>query len=315
MIILGVESTAHTFGIGIVDDQGNILSNQTDSYSNPEGGMLPDKVVLHHEQVAEELLQKALAEAGIGWEDIDLIAYSAGPGIDPVLWVGYKQAKAWAEEFGKRLVGVNHCAAHLSIGKLVNKLDDPVYLYVSGVNTQVIVYDGGKYRVMGETLDIGLGNMLDKLGRVMKLGFPAGAKMEELALKGEYVELTYVVKGMDTSFSGILNKVKQLLEKGISKEDLCFSVQETCFAMMAEVSERALAHTGKKELLLVGGVGANKRFCAMLEIMCKERGVVFSKVPMKLAGDNGAMIAWEGFLRKDEYGDEGVKTFWRTDEV
>lgn len=315
MIIVGVESTAHTFGVGMADSEGNILANAADSYSSAEGGMVPDKVVLHHEQVAEKVLQDAFTESGKGWRDIGLVAYSAGPGIDPVLWAGYKKAKAWAEQFTKRLVGVNHCAAHLSIGKLVNQLEDPVYLYVSGVNTQVIVWDGGKYRVMGETLDIGLGNMLDKLGRILGLGFPAGSKIEELALKGKYVELPYVVKGMDTSFSGILSKVKQLLEKGISKEDICFSVQETCFAMMAEVSERALAHTGKKELLLVGGVGANKRFCEMLRVMCDEREAIFSKVPMKLAGDNGAMIAWEGFLRKDEYGDEKVRTFWRTDEV
>ncbi|HHF42320.1 MAG TPA: UGMP family protein, partial [Candidatus Aminicenantes bacterium] len=205
--------------------------------------------------------------------------------------------------------------AHLSIGKKINNLEDPVYLYVSGVNTQAIVFDGGKYRVMGETLDIGLGNMLDKFGRLLGLGFPAGPKIEGLAKKGKYVELPYTVKGMDVSFSGILTKVKQLYEQGISKEDLCFSIQETCFAMMTEVSERALAHTGKKELLLVGGVGANKRFCEMLRIMCEERGAKFFKVPMELVKDNGAMIAWEGYLRKDEYGDVGVKTFWRIDEV
>ncbi|MBI4983018.1 UGMP family protein, partial [Candidatus Woesearchaeota archaeon] len=164
-------------------------------------------------------------------------------------------------------------------------MTDPCYLYVSGVNTQIVVYDGGKYRVVGETLDIGLGNMLDKFGRLLGLGFPAGPQIEELAKKGKYVELPYVVKGMDTSFSGILTRVKQLYEKGISKEDLCYSVQETCFAMLTEVVERAIAHTEKKELLLVGGVGTNKRFCEMLEIMCQERGCKFYKVPLSLAGD------------------------------
>ncbi len=120
---------------------------------------------------------------------------------------------------------------------------------------------------------------------------------------------------MDTSFSGILTKCQQLLEKGISKEDLCFSVQETCFAMLAEVTERAMAHNDKTELLLVGGVGANKRFCKMMEIMCEERGAKFYKVPMSLAGDQGAMIAWEGFLRKEESGDIECNPHWRTDEV
>jgi len=315
MIILGIESTAHSFGVGVVDSEGKVMANVVDSYSSKEGGMIPDQVVKHHEKAAEEVLAKALEEAKVSWEEIDLIAYSAGPGLDPVLWVGYKKAKEWSEKHDKKLVGVNHCCAHLSIGKKVNELEDPVYLYVSGVNTQIIIFDGGKYRVMGETLDLGLGNMLDKFGRILGLGFPAGAEIEKLALKGKYIELPYAVKGIDVSFSGILTKVRQLYEKGVSKEDLCFSLQEVCFAMLTEVSERALAHTGKKELLLVGGVGANKRFCDMLAVMCRERGAEFYKVPKDLAGDNGAMIAWESFLRKEKYGDEGVKSFWRVDEV
>lgn len=351
MIILGIESTAHTFGIGIVTDQGEILANEIDSYSSTEGGMIPDQVAEHHKRVAETVLQKALTTAKVNWEKIDFIAYSAGPGLDPALWEGYNKAKEWSKKYHKELKGINHCCAHLSIGKKINNLTNPVYLYVSGVNTQVIVYDGGKYRVMGETLDIGLGNMLDKLGRVLGLGFPAGPKIEELAKGGEYMKLPYVVKGMDVSFSGILTKTqqnwerkvtwKQLLKKEgkslelpytknhtetlqefqkslnkkITKEDICFSVQETCFAMLTEVSERALAHTGKQELLLVGGVGANQRFCEMLNIMCQERGASFYKVPMDLAGDQGAMIAWEGFLRKEETSDVGVKTHWRVDEV
>ena len=314
MIILGVESTAHTFGVGIVNDKGGVLANSYDSYTSQDG-MILDEVAAHHKKVAENILKKAFKEANLSWEEVDLVAYSAGPGLDPVLWAGYHIAKKWASENNKKLVGVNHCAAHLSIGKVFNKLKDPCYLYVSGVNTQVIVQEGGKYRVMGETLDIGLGNMLDKLGRILGMGFPAGPKIEEMANKGKYIELPYVVKGMDTSFSGILTKCQQLLNKGVSKEDLCFSVQETCFAMLAEVTERAMAHNDKTELLLVGGVGANKRFCKMMEIMCEERGAKFYKVPMSLAGDQGAMIAWEGFLRKEESGDIECNPHWRTDEV
>ena len=316
MAVLGVEFTAHTFGVGIVTEKGEVLSNVKDSYSSPDKGMIPELVVKHHQEVAEDILEKALKEAGVGWNEIDFIAYSAGPGLDPALWAGYHKVKEWSEKYGKKLVGVNHCCAHLSIGVVVNKLKDPCYLYVSGVNTQIIVEEGGKYRVMGETLDIGLGNLLDKFGRIIGLGFPAGAEMEELAKNGEYVELPYTVKGMDISFSGILTKVQQLYERGkASKEDLCFSIQEVCFAMLAEVVERAMAHTGKQELLLVGGVGANKRFCEMLDIMCQERGAKFYKVPMSLAGDQGAMIAWEGFIRQKEFGDIGVNPHWRTDEV
>lgn len=315
MNILGIESTAHTFGVGIITDKGKILANVKDSYTSKNIGMIPHEIAEHHKEVAEKILEKTLKESRLQWKDIDLISYSSGPGLDPVLWEGYHKAKEWSFRYGKKLVGVNHCCAHLSIGKVWNKLKDPCYLYVSGVNTQIIVQEKGKYRVMGETLDIGLGNMLDKFGRIIGLGFPAGPEIEKLAKKGKYVELPYTVKGMDISFSGLLTRAKQLFEKGISKEDLCFSLQETAFAMLAEVVERAISNTGKKELLLVGGVGANKRFCEMLEIMCNERGAKFYKVPMDLAGDQGAMIAWEGFLRKDQYGDEEVKTNWRADEV
>lgn len=315
MYILGVESTAHTFGVGIITNKGKVLANITDSYTSKSGGMIPDEVVKHHENSAENVLNEALETADVGWQNIEFIAYSAGPGLDPALWAGYNIIKKWSEQYNKKIVSVNHCCAHLSIGKVWNKLKDPCYLYVSGVNTQIIVEEGNKYHIMGETLDIGLGNMLDKMGRILGLGFPAGAEIEKLAWQGKYIELPYVVKGMDVSFSGILTRIKQLFEKGVSKEDLCFSVQETCFAMLAEVVERAMAHTGKKELLLVGGVGANKRFCEMLKIMCSERDAEFFKVPMRLAGDNGAMIAWEGYLRQKEFGDLEVRPHWRTDDV
>ncbi len=315
MIILGIESTAHTFGVGIVNHKGEVLANAKSSYSN-KSGMIPDEVVDHHKAVADKILKKAFKEANLSWNNVDLIAYSAGPGIDPCLWFGYHQAKEWAQKNDIKLVGVNHCCAHLSIGKIFNNLEDPCYLYVSGVNTQIIVFEEGKYRIIGETLDIGLGNLLDKFGRTIGLGFPAGVEIEKLAKKGKYVELPYAVKGMDMSFSGILTKCQQLFErKQANQEDLCFSIQETCFAMLAEVVERAMAHSGKKELLLVGGVGANKRFCEMLDVMCSEREAKFFKVPMNLAGDQGAMIAWEGYLRKENYGDVEVIPHWRTDEV
>lgn len=355
MIILGIEATAHTFGVGIVTEEGKVLANATDSYTSPDKGMIPNEIADHHNEVAEKVLEEAFRQSGVGWEEIEFISYSAGPGLDPALWAGYHIAKKWAGEHGKRLVGINHCCAHLSIGKIWNKLENPCYLYVSGVNTQIIVFDGGQYRVVGETLDIGLGNMLDKFGRIIGLGFPAGAEIEKLAGKAQntLVELPYAVKGMDVSFSGILTKVQQLwekqsskkdllekngkiqeipytenrdhakilsrikeeLEQPITKGDLCFSIQETCFAMLTEVTERAMANTGKQELLLIGGVGANKRFCAMLSVMCKERDAKFFKVPIDLASDNGAMIAWEGFLRQKETGDIEVNPHWRVDEV
>ncbi len=294
MISLGIESTAHTFGVGIITREGNILANAKDSYQS-EQGMIPIEVKKHHELVKEKVLAEALAQAKINIQDVDLITYSHGPGLSPCLLVGKAFAEKIAKENNKPLIGANHCVAHLTIGKLTTKTKDPVYLYVSGVNTQLLVAAHGKFRVLGETIDIGLGNALDKFGRTAGLGFPAGPKIEELAKQGTYHELPYAVKGMDVSFAGIVTAAERLVGKA-SVPNLCFSLQETCFAMATEVAERALAHTKKTELILIGGVAANKRLIEMLTLMCSERNICFKAVPLAYAGDQGVMIAWQGLL-------------------
>ena len=316
MIILGVESTAHTFGIGIVTDKGKILANVKDSYTSKDAGMIPHEIAEHHEKVAEMILKEAFKTAKVKWEDIEFIAYSAGPGLDPALWKGYHIVTKWAKEHRKKTGGGKSLLRPSFYRQNVEQTERSRLSLC--LRRKYTGYNPGKnkYLVLGETLDIGLGNMLDKFGRILGLGFPSGPKIEELAKKGKYIELPYAVKGMDVSFSGLLTKAQQLVErKKSSKEDLCFSLQETAFAMCAEVAERALAHTGKKELLLVGGVGANKRFCEMLDLMCRERNAKFYKVPVDLAGDQGAMIAWEGFLRKDEVREMTINPHWRADEV
>ena len=320
-LALGIESTAHTFGIGIVSFKGKVLANEKAVFTTKTGGMIPTDVAKHHEGVKEKILKQALEKARISIKDINLISFSQGPGLAPSLLVGMNFAKKLALDNKIPIIGVDHCIAHLTIGDLICKTKDPVYLYVSGVNTQIIAFAGGKYRIFGETLDLGLGNALDKFAREVNIGFPGGPKVEELAKKGKYVELPYVVKGMDVSFAGIITKATRLVkEKKASVEDVCFSLQETLFAMLAEVSERAMAHTGKDELLLIGGVAANKRLCEMLEIMCKERNAVFKAVPLEYAGDQGAMIAWQGILefkagKKDDPNNVDIKPYERTDEV
>jgi universal protein Kae1 len=295
---LGIESTAHTFGCGIVTFDGKILANAKDTFTTEKGGLIPNEVARHHEDVKDKVLADALKQAGIALKDVSLIAYSRGPGITPkILGVGQRMAITLARQLGVPLSGVNHSVAHLTIGNLVTCAQDPVYLYVSGPNTQVIALAGGRFRIFGETLDTGLGNMLDKFARDAGLGFPGGPKIEQLAIGGKYIELPYAVKGMDVSFSGILTKAEQLLKNGTSVQDLCFSLQETCFAMLAEVAERALAHTGKKKLLLIGGVAANKRLGQMLNVMCAERSAKFFAVPLQYSGDQGVMIAWQGVLQ------------------
>jgi len=309
-MILGIESTAHTFGVGIVTSDCEVLANEKEQLTSTVGGLIPNEIVDHHNRVKHNVLTRALRKANVTMEQVEAISYSAGPGIDPVLWVGYHFASELAQRYSKQLIPVNHAAAHLSIGEALANAKNPVYLYVSGVNTQVIVYKDG-YRVLGETFDIGLGNMLDKFGREAELGFPAGPKIEQIAKQGQYIELPYTVKGMDVSFSGLYSKSLQLLQKGESIENLSYSLQETAFAMLAEVAERAMAHFESNELILVGGVGANKRFCGMLDVMCQERGATFYAVPISLAGDQGAMIAWEGYKRRSKECSVVVDARWR----
>ena len=319
MACLGVESTAHTFGVGIATDKGKVLANVLDTYKAPEGwGIEPLKAAKHHEDVAECLLQKALKEANLDLSEIDLIAYSQGPGLPPCLHKGLGFCRKLSKDLKVPMVGVNHCCAHIEIGKLFTKAKDPVTLYVSGANTQVIAFVGGKYRIFGETQDIGIGNALDKLGRDLGIGFPAGPKVEQLAKKGKWIELPYVVKGMDLSFSGIVSEAARRVKKGASREDVCFSFQESAFAMLTEVTERAMAHTGKKEVLLTGGVAANQRLREMLDIMARERGAKSYVCPKEYCGDNGSMIAWLGVLMHKAGAKEkehGIKPRQRTDDV
>ncbi len=319
-LCLGIESTAHTFGVGIVTFDGKILANVKDTFTTETGGLIPNDVAKHHEKVKDEILQKALSAAKLSMKDISLISYSAAPGMPPMLHVGLRFAKELAKKHNLPLVGVNHSICHLTIGDLICKAKDSVYLYVSGPNTQVIAFAGGKYRIFGETLDIGLGNMLDKFAREIGLGFPGGPKIEQLAKTGKYVELPYSVKGMDVSFAGMLTKALRLFKEGVPKEDLCFSLQETAFAMLAEVAERAMAHTDKNELLLIGGVAANKRLCEMLNIMCKERSAIFHAVPLEYSGDQGVMIAWQGVQQfkageKVDPDEADIRPYERIDEV
>lgn len=296
MICIGLESTAHTFGCSVLDGGGRILSDVREIYKTNSGGMIPIEVAKHHEGVKDEVISKAIEESG--QKKFDLVSFSQGPGLPPCLKVGLKAAKDLALRLNIPLVGVNHCISHLTSGLLFTGAKDPIFVYCSGANTQIIGLESGKYRIFGEALSIALGNMLDKFGREIGLGFPAGPVIEEIAKKGKYIELPYVVKGMDVELSGILTKTINLYKDGILKEDLCYSLQETVFAMLAEVSERALAHTGKDELLLIGGVAANQKFCEILNKMCEERKAKFYAVPLKYSADNAAMIAWQGILEQ-----------------
>ena len=294
VVVIGIESTAHTFGVAVVRN-GKILSNIRRSYTTEKGGIIPLEAAKHHQKNKEEVYFEALKGSGIKEKEIDAIAISQGPGLAPCLLEGMRFAKELAKRLRKTVVPVNHCIAHLEIGRTTGARD-PVMLYVSGANTQVIAYASGKFRVFGETLDIGVGNFIDNFARYAGIGFPGGPAMQRLAEKGrKFIELPYTVKGMDIALSGILTNLRQKLEsKKYKLQDLAYSMQETVFAMLVETAERALAHTGKRELLLGGGVACNFRLQEMCKIMCKERGAKFFCPESSLLVDNAAMIAFLG---------------------
>lgn len=321
LISLGIECTAHTFGVGIIKGK-KPLANVKHSYTTTQGGIIPIEAAKHHDTVKEKVFSEALSQAGLNIEDVDLISVSNAPGLAPCLLIGMKFAKSLAEKYSKPLIGVNHCIAHLEIGKILTKAKDPVLLYTSGANTQIIAFEGGKYRIFGETLDQGTGNFLDSFARYLGLGFPGGPKIYDLSLQStNYIELPYNVKGMDFSLTGILSNLKAKYDsKNYKIEDLCYSLQETVFAMLIEVAERAMAHTGKKELLLGGGVGCNIRLQEMCKIMCKERNATFFVPPNEVLVDNGLMIAWTGSLMyqkrvRHSLQELDIRPAERTDEV
>lgn len=324
-ICLGIESTAHTLGIGIVEN-GKILSNARDMYKPPEGeGIIPRKAADHHADVFGSVLQQCLQQAGVSLRDIGLFSFSRGPGIGQCLRVSCAGAKFLASKHGKPILGINHCHAHLEVSRGLLGMQDPLYVYVSGANTQLITenrkYKEGQSRflVLGETLDTGLGNLFDVFAREAGI-YPAhGGKVAELAAKGSYFPLPYTVKGMNFAFTGLLSSAVREVGKR-KNEDICHSVMETSFAELCEAAERALCLFGKKEVTVCGGVAQNKRFCEMLGEVCASQGARFGVVAPEYNADNGAMIAYTAlsdWKRGKRERMEGLKPdgYWRIDEV
>lgn len=322
ILCLGIESTADDLGIGIADSKGKILANQRSTYTPEKGGIHPREAARHHSTEIGTVLDLALNKAEIGPKEIDLISFSQGPGMGPCLRTGATMARAMAMYLGVPLVGVNHAVAHIEIGRLSAKAKDPLTLFVSGGNTIVTGYEAGRYRIFGETLDIPVGNCLDVFAREAGLPYPGAPHLERRALDGKkFIALPYLVKGMDLSFSGLLTSaLEKLHSEGYRLEDLCMSLQEVAFSMLGEVTERALAHTKKPELLLTGGVAANKRLRSIMQIVAEEHGAKSCVVPMEYALDNGAMIAWTGILAylsgvKTLVNESYIRPRWRLDEV
>ncbi|VDL98508.1 unnamed protein product [Schistocephalus solidus] len=255
VLILGMEGSANKLGVGVVRD-GEVLSNPRVTYVTPPGqGFKPTETARHHQSHVVQVVKRALDEAKVTPEELDAIAYTKGPGMGGPLQVVAIVARVLAQLWNKPIIGVNHCVAHIEMGRQVTGAKSPIVLYVSGGNTQVIAFSGGKYRIFGETLDIALGNCLDsRFARVINLSNDPspGFNIEKAAREGvKFYELPYAVKGMDVSFAGILSYLKERAPKLLSsgeytQADLCFSLQETVFAMVVEITERAMAHCDTK---------------------------------------------------------------------
>ena len=322
MLVLGIESTAHTLGMSIVDSDGEILSDVRRIYSPPKGeGIHPREAARHHIEAAPLALRETLNSANISIKDVEAIAYSAGPGLGPCLRVGACLARALSSFYSKPIIPIHHAIGHLELGCLLTGARKPVALLVSGGHTMIVSPAGGRWRIFGETLDLTVGQLIDQFGRTIGLSSPAGQIIEKLATRGKkYVELPYVVKGNDVSFSGMLTFLKRALERDLKAEDLAFSLQETAFAMLVEVLERAIALNRASEVLLVGGVAANHRLSEMVEEMAKRHGAEVKIIPREYSGDCGPQIAWPGLLYH-RYGMETeplkafIKQSWRLDKV
>ncbi len=322
ILCLGIECTAHTFGVSIVSSEGEILSDVRDAYVPPIGkGIHPREAAQHHSQVCAGVVERSFKVAKKKPSEIDAVAVSLGPGLGPALRTGATVARGIAAILDRPLVPVHHAIGHIEIAALTTGLSDPLVLLVSGGHTAIAACAKGRWRIFGETEDITIGNLFDMFSRAAMLPPPGGASVERLAEKGAtYIDLPYTVKGNDVSYSGLLTASIKKFEERTPIEDLCFSLQEVSFSMLTEATERSLAHTEKKELLLTGGVAANVRLQHMMRIIAEEHDAKFRVVDTRYSGDCGAQIAWTGILAYQsgvqvEVEKSLVKPRWRLDEV
>ncbi|KAF2263852.1 putative tRNA threonylcarbamoyladenosine biosynthesis protein KAE1 [Lojkania enalia] len=346
MIAIGLEGSANKIGVGIISHPSPnkppvVLANLRHTFISPPGeGFLPKDTAIHHRAWVVRLIKQSVRQAGVKIKDIDVICYTKGPGMGPPLQSVALAARTLSILWNKPLVGVNHCVGHIEMGRAITHATNPVVLYVSGGNTQVIAYSQNRYRIFGETMDIAIGNCIDRFARTLMIPndpFP-GYNVEQYAKRGSIlVDLPYTVKGMDVSFSGILaaadllagqigedipEKKRLRSEEGelVTKEDLCFSLQETIFAMLVEITERAMAHVGTAQVLVVGGVGSNERLQEMMALMARDRGGSGFATDERFCIDNGIMIAHAGLLEYQtgvttKLEDSTCTQRFRTDEV
>jgi len=317
MRILGIETSCDETGVAIYDEEKGLIANQLHTQialHADYGGVAPELASRDHIRKLAPLLQAALQEANLTAKDIDGVAYTSGPGLVGALLVGSTVARSLAYAWNIPAIGVHHMEGHLLAPMLEeNPPHFPfVALLVSGGHTQLVRVDGvGRYELLGESIDDAAGEAFDKTAKLLGLDYPGGAALARLALKGTPNRFAFPRPmtdrpGLDFSFSGLktfaANTLHQVMqEEGElteqSKADIAYAFQEAVVDTLAIKCKRALKQTGLKRLVIAGGVSANKQLRQTLaELMQQLGGEVFYPQP-QFCTDNGAMIAYAGFLR------------------
>ena len=317
MRILGIETSCDETGVAIYDEEKGLIANQLHTQialHADYGGVVPELASRDHIRKLAPLLQAALEEAHLTAKDIDGIAYTSGPGLVGALLVGSTVARSLAYAWNIPAIGVHHMEGHLLAPMLEeNPPHFPfVALLVSGGHTQLVRVDSvGRYELLGESIDDAAGEAFDKTAKLLGLDYPGGAALARLALKGTPNRFAFPRPmtdrpGLDFSFSGLktfaANTLHQVMqEEGElteqSKADIAYAFQEAVVDTLAIKCKRALKQTGLKRLVIAGGVSANKQLRQTLaELMQQLGGEVFYPQP-QFCTDNGAMIAYAGFLR------------------
>ncbi len=288
MRVLGIEGTAWAASAAVHETATDETRVETDAYQPASGGIHPREASEHMSEAVPTVVERVLGRADA---PVDAVAFSRGPGLGPCLRVVGTAARALAGRLDVPLVGVNHMIAHAAVGRHRSGYADPVCLNASGANAHLLAYADGRYRILGETMDTGVGNAIDKFARHLGWGHPGGPEVEARARDGDYHALPYVVKGMDFSFAGVASAAQDTVDDGVPVADVCHGLQESVFAALTEGAERALALTGRDELVLGGGVGQNSRLRGMLAEMCAARGAEFFAPEPRFLRDNAGMIA------------------------
>ncbi len=312
MRVLGIETSCDETGIAIFDDQDGILAHQLYSQIKLHadyGGVVPELASRDHIRKTLTLIEAALQQAGCRSEDLDGIAYTAGPGLVGALLVGATIARSLAMAWDKPAIPVHHMEGHLLAPMLEEHTPEfPfVALLVSGGHTLLVRVDGiGQYKILGESVDDAAGEAFDKTAKLLGLDYPGGAALSKLAEQGVAGRFVFPRPmtdrpGLDFSFSGLktfaANTIRSQGDDDQTRADIAHAFQTAVVDTLAIKCKRALQETGLKRLVIAGGVSANKQLRAELAaVMKKLGGEVFYPRP-EFCTDNGAMIAFAGLQR------------------